>query len=252
MGTHPIFESDFDCLTDSQTRKYSMSATKLVLKSTTSTSLNDRFSQIMGSRRTEEPTRQPFGGRSGISAGSEKNRRFAEELERRSQPSRRPVANRIGDVGQGGARGFSASLRQSGIRKQNPAIAGRVGKRNPSGGAGNISARQSANRALAKATSMLRDTERELSQLKSVARGNQSRGGKRGGPTRGGATRGRGGGRGGKTSRKPATVEDLDSEMDAYMLKTKGGLDAQMDEYLSKTKKGLDAQMDEYMNQKSS
>jgi hypothetical protein len=34
-----------------------MSATKLVLKSTTSTSLNDRFSQIMGSRRTEEPTR---------------------------------------------------------------------------------------------------------------------------------------------------------------------------------------------------
>ncbi|CBY21298.1 unnamed protein product [Oikopleura dioica] len=243
-----------------------MSATKLVLKSTTSTSLNDRFSQIMGSRRTEEPTRQPFGaGRSGIQAGSEKNRRFAEELERRSQPSRRPVANRIGDVGQGGARGFSASLRQSGIRKQTANMAGRVGKRNSSGGAGNVSARQSANRALAKATSMLRDTERELSQLKSVARGsNQSRGGKRGGATRGGgasrggagATRGRGGarggGRGGKTSRKPATVEDLDSEMDAYMLKTKGGLDAQMDDYMSKTKKGLDAQMDDYMNQKSS
>ena len=38
------------------------------------------------------------------------------------------------------------------------------------------------------------------------------------------------------TFRKPATVEDLDSEMDAYMLKTKGGLDAQMDEYMSKTK----------------
>ena len=61
---------------------------------------------------------------------------------------------------------------------------------------------------MAKATSMLRDTERELSQLKTVAR--QSRGGKRGGATRGGATRGgatrgrggaRGGGRGGKTSR---------------------------------------------------
>lgn len=139
-------------------------------------------------------------------------------------------------------------------------MAGRVGKRNSSGGAGNASARQSANRALAKATSMLRDTERELSQLKSVAR-NQSRGGKRGGATRGGASRGgatrgrggaRGGGRGGKTSRKPATVEDLDSEMDAYMLKTKGGLDAQMDEYMSKTKKGLDAQMDEYMKEKSS
>lgn len=237
-----------------------MSATKLVLKSTTSTSLNDRFSQIMGSRRTEEPTRQPFGGRSGIQAGSEKNRRFAEALERRSEPSRRPVANRIGDVGQGGARGFSASLRQSGIRKQNANMAGRVGKRNSSGGAGNVSARQSANRALAKATSMLRDTERELSQLKSVAR-NQSRGGKsrggatRGGATRGGATRGRGGarggGRGGKTSRKPATAEDLDSEMDAYMLKTKGGLDAQMDEYMSKTKKGLDAEMDEYMKEKS-
>ena len=36
--------------------------------------------------------------------------------------------------------------------------------------------------------------------------------------------------------RKPATAEDLDSEMDAYMLKTKGGLDAQMDDYMSKTK----------------
>jgi len=139
-------------------------------------------------------------------------------------------------------------------------MAGRVGKRNSSGGAGNVSARQSANRALAKATSMLRDTERELSQLKSVAR-NQSRGGKRGGATRGGASRGgatrgrggaRGGARGGKTSRKPATAEDLDSEMDAYMLKTKGGLDAQMDDYMSKTKKGLDAQMDEYMKEKSS
>ena len=61
-----------------------------------------------------------------------------------------------------------------------------------------------ANRALAKATSMLRDTERELSQLKTQAA--RGRGGKRGGATRGGASRGgrggaRGGGRGGKTSR---------------------------------------------------
>ncbi|CAG5105706.1 Oidioi.mRNA.OKI2018_I69.chr1.g2380.t1.cds [Oikopleura dioica] len=234
-----------------------MSATKLVLKSTTSTSLNDRFSKIMRSRPTEEPTRQLSGGRTGagIAPGSERNRRFAEELERRSAPARRPVVNRIGDVGQGGARGFSASLRQSGINKRS-AMAGRVGKRNSSGGAGNLSARQSANRALAKATSMLRDTERELSQLKhtQAARG---RGGKRGGATRGGATRGgrggaRGGGRGGKTTRKPVSAEDLDAEMDSYMLKTKGGLDSQLDEYMSKTKKGLDAQMDEYMNQKSS
>ena len=56
------------------------------------------------------------------------------------------------------------------------------------------------------------------------------RGGGRGGPTRGGGA-GRGGREGGKVSQ-----DTLDSQLDSYMLKTKGGLDAQMDDYMSQTK----------------
>merc|ERR1712228_453507 len=93
MGTHPIFESDFDCLTG-------MSSSKLVDKS--------------GSVRP----------------GSEKNRRFAEELERRSgvgqEIRRKPLSARIGDVGQGGARGFKQAIKRTPTKG---GLAGRVGKR---------------------------------------------------------------------------------------------------------------------------
>ena len=77
-----------------------MSSSKLVLKSTTSTSLNDRFSKLMKNRPDDSSRvrdHSPFSfyfnfflgqslvDKSGaVRPGSEKNRRFAEELERRS------------------------------------------------------------------------------------------------------------------------------------------------------------------------
>lgn len=223
----------------------------------------------------ERASRSAVDQSGGIRPGSERNRRFAEELERKSavttQVRRKPLANRIGDVGQGGARGFAHALKRTPTKV---GIAGRVGKR-PTGNS------IVANKALKRAQDMLRDTERELANLKrqnaSTVRfapstrgrgtfrggrgggrgagrggGGFSRGGSvsrgRGGGARGGARGARGGGRGGSVKVSQST---LDKQLDSYMMKTKGGLDAQMDEYMSKTKTGLDKQMDEYMAAKS-
>jgi len=207
--------------------------------------------------------------------GSERNRKFAEELERRAGISRKPVSHRIGDVGQGGARSFAAAL-----PGRSPTLAGRVGKRpgalRSSGGmAGRLgqSTRSSAqaNTALKKAQSMLRETERELALLKrnkatkisqakmvrNNTRGGSARGGR--GGARGGGRGGRGAGRGGRGGRgagagrgggKPKSQDALDAELDGYMLGTKAGLDKQMEDYMSSTKNGLDKQMEDYMAQK--
>jgi len=209
--------------------------------------------------------------------GSERNRKFAEELERKAGLGRKPVSHRIGDVGQGGARSFAAAL-----PGRSPTLAGRVGKRpgalRSSGGmAGRLgqSTRSSAqaNTALKKAQSMLRETERELalikrnkatkiSQVKMVrnnTRGGAARG--RGGARGGGGRGGRGAGRGGRGGRgggggagagrgKPKSQDALDAELDGYMLGTKAGLDKQMEDYMSSTKNGLDKQMEDYMAQK--
>ena len=70
---------------------------------------------------------------------------------------------------------------------------------------------------------MLRDTERELNNLK------RSNGSKRGKWPKSGKGAGK--------EKKPDVSQDtLDKQLDSYMMKTKGGLDAQMDEYMSKTK----------------
>jgi len=207
--------------------------------------------------------------------GSERNRKFAEELERKAGISRKPVSHRIGDVGQGGARSFAAAL-----PGRSPTLAGRVGKRpgalRSSGGmAGRLgqSTRSSAqaNTALKKAQSMLRETERELALLKrnkatkisqakmvrNNTRGGSARGGR--GGARGGGRGGRGAGRGGRGGRgagagrgggKPKSQDALDAELDGYMLGTKAGLDKQMEDYMSSTKNGLDKQMEDYMAQK--
>ena len=149
-----------------------MSSSKLVLKSTTSTSLNDRFSKLMKNRPDDSSRvrdHSPFSfyfnfflgqslvDKSGaVRPGSEKNRRFAEELERRSSVGkwlkrsfalyfanifyygrfftifkgqeirRKPLSARIGDVGQGGARGFKQAIKRTPTKG---GLAGRVGKR---------------------------------------------------------------------------------------------------------------------------
>ncbi|KAM8870174.1 chromatin target of PRMT1b [Spinachia spinachia] len=44
------------------------------------------------------------------------------------------------------------------------------------------------------------------------------------------------------------TKQQLDAQLDEYMSMTKSRLDAQLDEYMSMTKSRLDAQLDEYMS----
>jgi len=261
MGTHPIFESDFDCLTE-----WKMSSSKLVLKSTTTTSLNDRFSKLM-KNRPDESSRTMVDKSGRIRPGSEKNRRFAEELEKRSgdrrsgvaqEVRRKPLSTRLGDIGQGGARGFKQAIKRTPTKG---GLAGRVGKRNEN--------TNMANKALKRAQDMLRNTERELAILKrnkaaqtrvNLQKNQPKRGGgaTRGAPrgrgrggSRGGGRGGRGGRGGGRGGDRNVSEDTLDKQLDSYMLKTKGGLDAQMDEYMSKTKGGLDKQMEEYMAQKS-
>lgn len=205
----------------------------------------------------------------GIRPGSERNRKFAEDLERRTgvaqQVRRKPLSTRLGSgaSAQGGARGFLNAIKRTPTKSS--AMAGRVGKRlgERGGRVADNSSRIQANQALRKAELMLRNTERELAQIKRkkttstrvgnkpVRGGGQSGRGGRGGQTGRGGRGGRGGGRGGASGRKTSDVkvsqDDLDKQLDSYMLKTKGGLDAQMDDYMSKTKGGLDKQMDDYM-----
>merc|ERR1712130_128703 len=75
MGTHPIFESDFDCLTGMASLYYSG---RIVVPSTSKTSLHDRFTSLMKNRpsslgQPSNPSRQ----------GSEKNKRLAAQMESR-------------------------------------------------------------------------------------------------------------------------------------------------------------------------
>lgn len=250
---------------------------KLVLKSTTSSSLNDRFSKLMKNRPENESSRPIVDSHGSLKAGSDRNRRLAEQLERKNSTDvrRKPLSHRIGDIGQGGARTLAAALQ--GTRGYNQGnLQGRVGKRSPLAGRLaqpnrqiNRQSQQSsteANRALKKAQNMLKQTERELAQLKrqkatkiqqtKITRTNKStRGGGGGRGGRGGRGGGRGAGRGGAQGgrgQKPKSAGALDAELDAFMLGTKGGLDNELDAYMSSTKNGLDKQMDDYMAAKNS
>jgi len=199
-----------------------MSVGKLVFKSTTGTSLNDRFSKLM-KNRPDESARTLVDESGVIRQGSAKNRRYAEDLERKNaQIGRKPLSARLGVAGQ---RDRMSGSRDTGAGRSS--VLGRIGKKP-------AQSNFQANRALKRAQDMLRETERELNNLK---RGN---GPKKGKWPKSGKSAGK--------EKKPALSQDtLDKQMDEYMMKTKGGLDAQMDEYMSKTKSGLDKQMDDYM-----
>lgn len=252
-------------------------STKLVLKSTTSSSLNDRFSKLM-KNRPDDSARPTVDTHGSLRPGSDRNRKLAEQLERKNGPEirRKPLSHRIGDIGQGGARTLAAALQSTRGSSAGYNTGGRVGKRlGPLAGriqqprTNHFQSQQSsneANRALKKAQNMLRETERELAMLKrqkatkitqnKLVRNGGARGGQRGGGggARGagrGRGRGRGGSRGGgaqgNKGGKPKSAEALDAELDRFMLGTKGGLDKEMDEYMSSTKNGLDKQMEDYM-----
>jgi len=74
MGTHPIFESDFDCLTDTMALYY---AGRIAVPSTSKQSLHDRFTSFMKNRPSKlDVVATP-------AKASDRNQRLAAEMESR-------------------------------------------------------------------------------------------------------------------------------------------------------------------------
>ncbi|XP_041868271.1 chromatin target of PRMT1a [Melanotaenia boesemani] len=235
------------------------SSQKVVLKSTTKVSLNERFTNML---KNKQPTAVSI--RATMQQqhlASARNRRLAQQMENRPSVQAalnhkqslkqrlgkgsiqarlgRPVVALMRGGGPGG-RGVMRGMSRGGFRGgprgglMRGALSSLRGKRMSPGGP--MRGRGSAGRLVMRRGGRHRGG--------AVARGGVlSRGGARGGVARGrGGLRGRGGfaGRGGRgrgrgrgVGRPAVTREQLDNQLDAYMSKTKGHLDAELDAYMA-------------------
>ncbi|XP_053189751.1 chromatin target of PRMT1a [Scomber japonicus] len=234
------------------------SSQKVVLKSTTKVSLNERFTNML---KNKQPTAVSI--RATMQQqhlASARNRRLAQQMENRPSVQAalnhkqslkqrlgksniqarlgRPVGAlmRGGAPGRGGMRGMTrGGLRGRGRGGLMRGALSLRGKRVATGGP--MRGRGAAGRLAMRRGGRHRGGP--------PGRGGAlSRGAARGGIVRGrGGLRGRGGfagrggrgrGRGGRGIRQPAvTREQLDNQLDAYMSKTKGHLDAELDAYMA-------------------
>ncbi|NXN47693.1 CHTOP protein, partial [Rhinoptilus africanus] len=228
------------------------SAPKVVLKSTTKMSLNERFTNML---KNKQP--MPVNIRATMQQqqqlASARNRRLAQQMENR--PSVQAALKLKQSLLRGG-RGISPrmGLRRGGIRGRGGPGRGGLGR--GAMGRGGLGGRAGALRPVPERQGgnplEAMETPRGLEhpcageRLRDPASGS-------GGvsvtpvlsppPGRGMAGRGRGGfggrgrGRGrGRGSARPAlTKEQLDNQLDAYMSKTKGHLDAELDAYMAQT-----------------
>ncbi|NXS60595.1 CHTOP protein, partial [Brachypteracias leptosomus] len=195
------------------------SAPKVVLKSTTKMSLNERFTNML---KNKQP--MPVNIRATMQQqqqlASARNRRLAQQMENRPSV-------------QAALKLKQKSLKQR-LGKSN--IQARLGRP-----AGALARGAMGGRGLAMGQRGLpRGAMRGGRGARALLRGGIPL---RGGSRRGMAGRGRGGfggrgrGRGrGRGSARPAlTKEQLDNQLDAYMSKTKGHLDAELDAYMAQT-----------------
>ncbi|XP_078526611.1 chromatin target of PRMT1 protein isoform X3 [Lissotriton helveticus] len=191
------------------------SASKVVLKSTTKMSLNERFTNML---KNKQP--MPVNIRATMQQqqiASARNRRLAQQMENR--PSVQAALK------------LKQSLKQR-LGKSN--IQARLGRpvgalpRGVIGGRG----------AVLGPRGLARGGVRGVRGVRGLPRGGMAlRGrGSLAGRGRGGfGGRGRGRGRGRGAVRPILTREQLDNQLDAYMSKTKGYLDAELDAYMSQT-----------------
>ncbi|XP_053331255.1 chromatin target of PRMT1 protein [Spea bombifrons] len=232
------------------------SASKVVLKSTTKLSLNERFTNLL---KNKQPV--PVNIRATMQQqhlASARNRRLAQQME--SRPSvqaalklKQSLKQRLGKSniqarlgrpvgglarGAMGIRGGGVGLRGSHRGVMRIARGGRGMQRGAQvlrgqglrgrGGATRMGLRRGGIRGRGMPT-------RGLMRGGQVGRGGLSGRG-RGGTVargRGGFGRGRGRGRGRGAVRPALTREQLDNQLDAYMSKTKGHLDAELDAYMA-------------------
>ncbi|NXJ99894.1 CHTOP protein, partial [Corythaixoides concolor] len=208
------------------------SAPKVVLKSTTKMSLNERFTNML---KNKQP--MPVNIRATMQQqqqlASARNRRLAQQMENRPSVQaalklkQKSLKQRLGKSN------IQARLGRPAGALARGAMGGRglsMGQRGLPRGAmrGGRGAR-----ALLRGGIPLRGESRgcagALYASVTLGRGMAGRG--RGGF--GGRGRGRGRGRG--SARPALTKEQLDNQLDAYMSKTKGHLDAELDAYMAQT-----------------
>ncbi|NXT38904.1 CHTOP protein, partial [Pelecanoides urinatrix] len=203
------------------------SAPKVVLKSTTKMSLNERFTNML---KNKQP--MPVNIRATMQQqqqlASARNRRLAQQMENRPSVQaalklkQKSLKQRLG----------KSNIQARLGRPAGPLARGAMGGRGLSMGQrglprGAMRGGRGA-RALLRGGVPLRGQHCGRSCLY-ISRGMAGRG--RGGF--GGRGRGRGRGRG--SARPALTKEQLDNQLDAYMSKTKGHLDAELDAYMAQT-----------------
>ncbi|XP_062865595.1 chromatin target of PRMT1a [Trichomycterus rosablanca] len=230
------------------------SSQKVVLKSTTKVSLNERFTNMM---KNKQPAAVSI--RANLQQqhmASARNRRLAQQMENRPSVQaalqhKQSLKQRLGKsniqarlgrpVGplmrggpggrgfpMGGMRGAGRGLRgrgRGGVMRGALALRGQMRGR---GGPGRLGIRRGMRQRGGASGRGAVMTARGGARGAPGARG---RGGLRG---RGGFVgRGRGRGRGRGAGRSAVTREQLDNQLDAYMSKTKGHLDAELDAYMA-------------------
>ncbi|CAL8295871.1 unnamed protein product [Merluccius merluccius] len=229
-----------------------MSATssqKVVLKSTTKVSLNERFTNMLKNKQPSVVSVRATMQQQHLA--SARNRRLAQQMENRPSVQAalhykqslkqrlgksniqarlgRPIGALMragGAAGRGGMHGITRGSLRGRIRG---AARGSLALRGKRISAGLMRGRSDSGRATLRG---VRQRGGALSRGAGRGLGARGRGGLRG---RGGFSSrgGRGRGRGRVAGRPAVTREQLDNQLDAYMSKTKGHLDAELDAYMA-------------------
>ncbi|NXJ85244.1 CHTOP protein, partial [Trogon melanurus] len=203
------------------------SAPKVVLKSTTKMSLNERFTNML---KNKQP--MPVNIRATMQQqqqlASARNRRLAQQMENRPSVQaalklkQKSLKQRLG----------KSNIQARLGRPAGPLARGAMGGRGLSMGQRGLP--RGAMRGGRGARALLRGGVPLRGRCRAQTRRLLSRG--MAGRGRGGfGGRGRGRGRGRGSARPALTKEQLDNQLDAYMSKTKGHLDAELDAYMAQT-----------------
>ncbi|XP_078360640.1 uncharacterized protein LOC144644937 isoform X2 [Oculina patagonica] len=206
---------------------------KIVLKSTTSKTLNDRFTEMAKKQIRSPPQVTITGVRSNqfqMSQASMKNRRLAAQMANRPGVqaalggNTSSLKSRLGSPTRG--RGINAKGQLKNRLGTSPT--GVVGRTRGRGRGSSFGGGFRQGRGLG---SNMRGGVRGKRGGSGVVRGGRGmQGAGRGARGGRGAARGRGRGRG--RGDKPVSRDKLDEELDKYMSKTKSHLDAELDEYM--------------------
>lgn len=210
---------------------------KIVLKSTTTKSLNDRFTEMAKMQIRSAPQVTVTGVRSNqfqVAQASMKNRRLAAQMANRPGVqaalggNTSDLKSRLGSPSRGRGRGANRGLLKN--RLGSPAVGGR-NRGGAQGGVGGGLRRGSNVRGVSRGKrggGLVGRGGRGV--MKAVTRGGRGGRGSRGGRGAQNVTRGRGRGRG--RGDKPVSKDKLDEELDHYMSNTKSHLDAELDAYM--------------------